>query len=225
MPDPRWVNPPAGAGAPEDLVDALHLEGVKDERVIGAFRRVQRGQFVPPEWIGAAYRDRPIPIPHGQVTTQPSLVGRMLAALRLTGTERVLEVGTGLGFQTAILSLIAAEVFSIERFPDLAEQARSNLGAARVHDVTVVVGDGTLGLPEHAPFGGIVVSAAFPEVPGPLADQLTEGGRIVHPIGSGGDETVTVFRKESAGLVHEGMVVPAHFVRLIGAHGFQEPTP
>jgi protein-L-isoaspartate(D-aspartate) O-methyltransferase len=225
MPDPGWVNPPAGAGSPEDLVDALHLEGVKDERVIEAFRRVKREQFVPPEWTGAAYLDRPVPIPHGQVTTQPSLVGRMVAALRLTGSERVLEVGTGLGFQTAILSLVAGEVFSIERFPDLAEQARSNLETAAITDVTVVVGDGTLGLAEHAPFGGIVVSAAFPEVPVPLAEQLAEGGRIVHPVGSGGDEIVTVFRKEGDRLVGEGMVVPAHFVRLIGTHGFAEPPP
>jgi protein-L-isoaspartate(D-aspartate) O-methyltransferase len=225
MPNLRWVKPPAGSGSPEDLVKALLLERVKDKRVIEAFRRIKRDQFVPPEWTGAAYRDRPIPIPHGQVTTQPSLVGRMVAALQLNGTERVLEVGTGLGFQTAILSFLAEEVFSIERFPDLAEQARSNLRTAGIPEVTVVVGDGTLGLPEHAPFGGIVVSAAAPEVPAPLIEQLVEGGRIVHPVGSGGDEIVMGFRKQGDGLIRERIVVPAHFVRLIGAHGLPEGPP
>lgn len=214
--------PPPG---PEKLVTELLLEGVADDRVIHAFRRVKREQFVPEEWTDAAYHDQPIPIPHGQVTTQPTLVGRMVAALRLTGSERVLEVGTGLGFQTAILALVAGEVFSIERFSDLAEQARSNLRTAGIEGVTIQVGDGTLGLREHAPFGGIVVSAAAPEVPQPLVEQLKEGGRIVHPLGSGGDEIVTVFRREGDGLIGEGVVTPAHFVRLIGAHGLDEEPP
>ena len=222
MPNPEPQNP---SGNPEDLVEALLLDGVEDQRVVDAFRRVRREHFVPPDRVGAAYQDRPIPIPNGQVTTQPTLVGRMVAALRLTGTERVLEVGTGSGFQTAILSLLAHEVFSIERFADLAEQARSNLRVTGIDDVTIVVGDGTLGLPEHAPFEGVVVSAATPEVPPPLVDQLAEGGRIVHPIGSGGDEIVMVFRKEGDALVREGILVPAHFVRLIGEHGLSEGPP
>ena len=225
MPNLEWPKPPAASGSPEDLVKALLLEGVEDERVIDAFRRVKQGEFVPAEWTGVAYQDRPIPISHRQVTTQPSLVGRMVAALRLTGTERVLEVGTGLGFQTAILSLLAAEVFSIERFADLSEHARSNLRAAEINNVRVVVGDGTLGLPEYSPFEGIVVSAAAPEVPPPLVQQLSEGGRVVHPVGSGGDEIVMVFRKETDALIREGIVVPAHFVRLIGAHGLPEGPP
>jgi protein-L-isoaspartate(D-aspartate) O-methyltransferase len=225
MPNLGWAKPPAASDSPEDLVKALLLEGVEDKRVIEAFRRVRREQFVPPEWTGVAYQDRPIPIPHGQVTTQPSLVGRMVAALKLTGTERVLEVGTGLGFQTAILSLLSGEVFSIERFPDLSEQARSNLRAAGVNNVTLAVGDGTLGLPEHAPFGGILVSAASPEVPPPLVQQLSEGGRVVHPVGSGGDEIVMVFRKEGDARIREEIVVPAHFVRLIGTHGLPEGPP
>jgi protein-L-isoaspartate(D-aspartate) O-methyltransferase len=225
MPNPRWAKPPAGSESPEDLVKALLLEGVKDERVVQAFRRIKREQFVPPDWTDAAYQDRPIPIPQGQVTTQPSLVARMVAGLTLTGTERVLEVGTGLGFQTAILSFVASEVFSIERFPDLAEQARSNLRGAGINDVTVVVGDGTLGLPERAPFGGIVISAAAPEVPAPLIEQLVEGGRVVHPVGPGGDEIVMVFRKEGNRLIRDGIVVPARFVRLIGTHGLPEGPP
>jgi protein-L-isoaspartate(D-aspartate) O-methyltransferase len=177
---------------------------------------------VPPEWADLSSLDRPIPIAHGQVTTQPSLVAQMVAALHLRGTERVLEIGTGLGFQTAILATLASEVFSIERFPDLAEEAIRNLRESGVRGVAIVVGDGTLGLPERAPFDAIVVSAAAPEVPDPLRDQLVEGGRIVHPLGPGGLETVTTFHKEKGRLVTVGPVTDAHFVRLVGSHGLPE---
>ena len=197
----------------------MTIHGVRDERVIAAFRKVHRARFVPPDWVGLGYVDRPIPIPHDQVTTQPSLVAQMVAALELKGTERVLEIGTGLGFQTAILATVAREVFSIERFPDLAEKARRNLEAQALGEVLVVVGDGTKGLPEHAPFDAIVVSAAAPEVPAPLAEQLLESGRLVHPVGPGGQETVTAFRKLDGRLVNEALVTDAHFVRLVGEHG------
>lgn len=193
-----------------------------DRRVLDAFRRVPRNRFVPPEWEERAYEDRPIPIPHGQVTTQPSLIARMVAGLRLEGHERVLEVGTGLGFQTAILAVLAREVFSIERFPDLAEWARRNLEAAGFAGVTVVVGDGTKGLPERAPFDATVVSAAAPAVPGPLVEQLAEGGRLVHPLGPGGDETVIAYRKDQGRLVEKARLTPATFVPLVGEHGLPE---
>jgi protein-L-isoaspartate(D-aspartate) O-methyltransferase len=170
-----------------------------------------------------AYQDRPLPIAHGQVTTQPSLVARMVEGLRLTGSERVLEVGTGLGFQTALLAVLAAQVYSIERFPELAERARANLRAVGLGRATVVVGDGTLGLPEHAPFDAMIVSAASPRVPAPLVEQLTEGGRLVHPIGPGGDEMVIAFRKERSGLVEEEQLTRAYFVPLVGRHGLPEP--
>jgi protein-L-isoaspartate(D-aspartate) O-methyltransferase len=195
---------------------------VGDRRVLDAFRRVPRNRFVPPEWEERAYEDRPIPIPHGQVTTQPSLIARMVAGLRLEGHERVLEVGTGLGFQTAILAVLAREVFSIERFPDLAEWARRNLEAAGFAGVTVVVGDGTKGLPERAPFDATVVSAAAPAVPGPLVEQLAEGGRLVHPLGPGGDETVIAYRKDQGRLVEKARLTPATFVPLVGEHGLPE---
>jgi protein-L-isoaspartate(D-aspartate) O-methyltransferase len=178
---------------------------------------------VPPEWVVDAYRDRPIPIPHAQVTTQPSLIAQMVAALRLRGDERVLEVGTGLGFQTAILTVLAREVWSVERFADLAALARENLEG--VTNAAVVVGDGTLGLPERAPFDAVLVSAASPSVPAPLVDQVVEGGRLVHPMGPGGSESVTAFRKEADGLIRERLVVPAHFVRLVGRHGLPEDDP
>ncbi len=196
--------------------------GVRDRLVLKAFRRVRRAGFVPPEWAGDAYRDRPIPIPHGQVTTQPSLVAQMIAALRLRGHERVLEVGTGLGFQTAILALLAARVFSIERFPDLAVWAEGNLRRAGIDNVRVTVGDGTLGLPAEAPFQAIVVSAAAPRVPEPLVEQLENGGRIAHPVGCGGNEVVTTYRKHGDRLVPEASVIPARFVPLVGAHGLAE---
>ncbi len=216
MTDAEGRRPQEGGGL---LVRACRANGVRDERVLRAFGRIDRGGFVPPEWVGAAYRDRPIPIPHGQVTTQPSLVAQMVASLRLRGGERVLEVGSGLGFQTAILASLAARVFSVERFPDLAAWAERNLRDAGIENVTVVVGDGTLGLPAEAPFHAIVVSAAAPEVPGPLVKQLASGGRIAHPIGHGGNEMVTSYLKQEDRLIPEGRVTPAHFVRLVGKHG------
>jgi protein-L-isoaspartate(D-aspartate) O-methyltransferase len=218
MPQERVPAP----GTPELLVWAAEAEGVRDPRILEAFRRVRREDFVPPEWAGRAYEDRPVPIARDQVTTQPSLVARMIEGLRLTGTERVLEVGTGLGFQTALLAVLAGEVWSIERFPELAEEARGNLAGAGIIGAAVVVGDGTLGLAEHAPYDSILVSAAAPRVPPPLVDQLADGGRLVHPIGPGGREIVVAFRKERSGLVEERQIVPAHFVRLVGRHGLPE---
>jgi protein-L-isoaspartate(D-aspartate) O-methyltransferase len=216
---PRADGPPVGT---ELLVQACRSQGIGDERVLDAFRRVRREDFVPPEWVGEAYRDRPVPIPHGQVTTQPSLVGQMVAALHLRGEERVLEVGSGLGFQTAILATLAAHVFSVERFPDLAARAERNLREAGVRNVTVTVGDGTLGSPADAPFDAIVVSAAAPRVPAPLVDQLADGGRIAHPVGFGGNDVVTTYLKRGGRLVPQAPAIPAHFVRLVGTHGLPE---
>jgi protein-L-isoaspartate(D-aspartate) O-methyltransferase len=188
---------------------------------MAAFRAVPRAGFVPPAAAHQAYVDAPIRIAHGQVTTQPSLIARMVAALGLTGTERVLEVGTGLGFQTAILALLARQVVSIERFADLAEQARANLAAAGLGRVTVVVGDGTLGVPAHAPYQAIVVSAASPRVPAPLVEQLAPRGQLIHPVGPGGREQVTCFHKEAGRLVVDAWLTPAYFVPLVGAHGIR----
>jgi protein-L-isoaspartate(D-aspartate) O-methyltransferase len=188
--------------------------------VIDALARVPRAAFVPEEMARRAYLDEPVPIPRGQVTTQPSLVARIVEALELEGDERVLEVGTGYGFQTALLAELAAEVRSIERYPDLADAARRNLTAHGARDVEVVVGDGTLGLPEHAPFHAIVIAAAHPAVPGPVAEQLVLGGRLVHPVGRGGSDDVALFESTADGLVRRRTIVGAHFVRLVGEHGF-----
>ena len=195
-------------------------EGVCDPRLLRALREVPRSAFVPADLAAHAYLDQPLPIPHGQVTTQPSLVAKMIAALELTGSEQVLEVGTGYGFQTALLAHLSRFVWSIERWPDIAATARDNLARHGVTNVEVVVGDGTTGLPERAPFDAILISAAFPRVPPPLSEQLAPGGRLVQPIGSGGNEEVVLFAKGPQGLVPRRVVSLARFVRLYGTHGF-----
>jgi protein-L-isoaspartate(D-aspartate) O-methyltransferase len=209
--------------APDDLVEAARLAGVTDQRVLDAVGGLPRASFVPAEYVDQAYLDTPVPIPHGQVTTQPSLSARMLQALRLTGTERVLEIGTGYGYQTGLLARLAEHVTSIERWPDLTERARRNLAAHRIGNVRLVVGDGTAGVGDGAPYDAILVSAAFPTVPPPLAVQLRPAGRLVQPIGAGGQDEVTLFERTSRGLVARQRVVPARFVRLYGRHGYQPP--
>jgi protein-L-isoaspartate(D-aspartate) O-methyltransferase len=200
------------------LVAAAREVGVQDERLLEAIAGVPRADFVPAGHADLADVDAPIPIPHGQVTTQPSLVARMVEALGLTGDERVLEVGTGYGWQTALLARLAGEVFSVERLTDLAETARRHL--VGYGNVTVVVGDGSAGLPKHAPFDAILVAAAYPSVPEPLSEQLAEGGRLVQPLGPGGAEDVVLFEKRDGVLRRVRSVSGAHFVRLHGQHGF-----
>lgn len=205
---------------PAQLVAAVEAAGVGDRRVLDAVRQVPRSGFVPAENAERAYQDEPIPIPHHQVTTQPSLSAKMIEALGLSGQERVLEIGTGYGYQSALLAPLARLVISVERFPDLAERARRNLADQSVHDVRVLVGDGTQGVEEYAPYDAVLVSAAFPEVPPPLIEQLKHGGRLVQPIGSGGADDVVLFERTERGLRCHRVVTPARFVRLYGRHGF-----
>jgi protein-L-isoaspartate(D-aspartate) O-methyltransferase len=207
----------------EPLVAAAAAAGVQSARVLDALRKVPRAAYVPAHLRDRANIDEPLPIPHDQVTTQPSLVAKMVEAFALGGSERVLEIGTGYGFQTAVLARLAGSVFSVERYTDLAETARENLARERVANVEIVVGDGSSGLPEHAPFDAILVSAAFPSVPPPLAEQLAEGGRLVQPIGRGGSEEVTLFELEHGRLVPRRSVTGARFVPLVGRHGFPAP--
>jgi protein-L-isoaspartate(D-aspartate) O-methyltransferase len=203
------------------LVAAARAAGVRDPRVLEALAAVPRVGYVPRgHWVDAGF-DRPIAIGFGQVTTQPSLVAAMVEALGLRGNERVLEVGAGLGYQAALLARLVREVWSVERQPRLAAGAAANLARAGVDNARVVVGDGTEGLPAHAPYDAIVVAAAHPLVPPPLVAQLADGGRLVQPIGPSGAEDVTLFVRRDVGrLVRVRSIVGARFVPLYGRHGF-----
>jgi protein-L-isoaspartate(D-aspartate) O-methyltransferase len=207
---------------PHDLVTAAERAGIRDGRLLEAIREVPRAEFVPAEWAGRAYVDEPLPIAHGQVTTQPSLVARMVEGLGLRGSERVLEIGTGYGWQTALLARLGGFVWSVERWPDLAAEARGRLERAGVDNAEVVVGDGTQGLAEQAPFDAILVSAAFPSVPEPFGAQLAEGGALVQPLGRGGAEEVVLFEREGERLERRRTLTLAHFVRLLGEHAFAQ---
>ncbi|HEX6056019.1 MAG TPA: protein-L-isoaspartate(D-aspartate) O-methyltransferase [Intrasporangium sp.] len=209
---------------PDHLARRVRAAGVRDVHVLAAIREVPRAAFVPAEHVDDAYRDAPIPIRHDQVTTQPSLSAQMIEALELTGAERVLEIGTGLGFQTALLARLAAEVVTIERWSDLAEEASQNLIRQDIANVTVLVRDGSRGAPEHGPYDAVVVSAAFPSVPPPLVEQLRTGGRLVQPIGAGGHEQVVLFERTADGLARRRVLTLARFVRLYGQYGFP-PEP
>jgi protein-L-isoaspartate(D-aspartate) O-methyltransferase len=198
-----------------ELVRVVRATGIRDQRVLEAIAHVPRAEFVPANAVGGAYFDDPISIGHGQVTTQPSLVARMVEALSLSGTERALEIGTGLGWQTALLATLADRVWSVERFADLAEAARLNLARLGILNAKVLVADGFDGVSEDAPYEAIVVAAASPEVPPALADQLTDGGRLVHPVGSGGDEQVILFEKQAGELRARRSLTRARFVKLV----------
>ncbi|HEY7359998.1 MAG TPA: protein-L-isoaspartate(D-aspartate) O-methyltransferase [Streptosporangiaceae bacterium] len=207
--------------SPEDLVRAARRAGVSDGRVLAAIAATPRTGFVPAGYAGVAYRDQPVPIPHGQVTTQPSLSAMMIAALGLAGGEQVLEIGTGYGYQAALLARLAAQVVSTGIWPGLAAQARRNLAAQAITNVLVVTGDGTEGYPAGAPYDAVIVSAAFTQVPPPLAAQLRSGGRLVQPIGPGGHEQVLVFQRQAQSLQPLKVLTSASFVPLYGKHGFR----
>ncbi len=199
--------------------DQLRGRDIVDERVLAAMERVPRELFVPEEERGRAYDDAALPIGHDQTISQPYMVARIAEALGLTGGERVLDVGTGSGYQAAVLAELGAEVHTIERIEELAEQARANLAAAGYDRVEVHVGDGTLGLPEHAPFEAIAVAAAAPGMPQRLYDQLEPRGRLAVPVGGrwGQRLEVIVRSPEGPAIVRS---VPCRFVPLVGQEGF-----
>jgi protein-L-isoaspartate(D-aspartate) O-methyltransferase len=189
------------------------------ERVVDAFRKVAREDFVPERARDEAYADRPVGIPEQQTTSQPSLIARMIDAMSLSNGDRVLEVGTGYGFQTALLMHLADSVFSIERHEQLAAAARANLARVGLDGSRIVVGDGWLGLPGEAPFDAIIVSAAASEIPQALAEQLAEGGRLVIPLAEAMGDEVTLFVKREGELERVRVVTPARFVPLVHDEG------
>jgi protein-L-isoaspartate(D-aspartate) O-methyltransferase len=194
--------------------------GIHDERVLEAMGRVPRELFVAEDYRKRAYDDAALPIGGGQTISQPAMVALICELLELRGGERVLDVGTGSGYQAAVLAELAADVHTIERLPEIADQALTNLAAAGYADRVVVhVGDGTLGDPEHAPFAAIAVAAAAPEPPGSLYDQLQPGGRLVLPVGSRYDQLLelVVRSPEGPAVVRS---VPCRFVPLVGREGF-----
>jgi protein-L-isoaspartate(D-aspartate) O-methyltransferase len=197
----------------------LRRRGIADERVLEAMGRVPRELFVGPESRHEAYSDNALPIGHEQTISQPYMVARICEELGLEGGERVLDVGSGSGYQAAVLAELAAAVVTIERIPELAELARANLAAAGRAEVEVVVGDGSLGVPERAPFDAVAVAAAAPGPPQALYDQLAVRGRLVVPVGGRSGQQLQVIEKSSGGPeVVES--VPCRFVPLLGEEGF-----
>ena len=202
------------------LVETLQRKGIRDLAVLRAVGTVPRHLFVPESVRHRAYEDEALPIGGGQTISQPWVQARYLELAALGGRERVLEVGGGSGYQTALLALLADSVFAVERIPALAQQARGALETAGIRNVTVLVGDGTLGWRPFAPYDAILVAAASPEVPLPLIDQLAPGGRLIIPIGDRSAQTLTLVQRTPDG-VRTSTVADVRFVPLLGEFGFR----
>jgi protein-L-isoaspartate(D-aspartate) O-methyltransferase len=202
------------------VAQQIQARGVFDPRVLAAMRKVPRHLFIPQHLWDQAYNDYPLPIGEDQTISQPYIVALMTEILEVKETDRILELGTGSGYQAAILAELAAAVFSIDRVESLADQARNLLGQMGYRNIKIKVGDGTLGWAEKMPFDGIIVTAGAPKVPRPLLEQLALGGRLVIPVGDMWSQTLTCVRKTKDGLrfeYHGG----CRFVRLIGKYGWE----
>lgn len=199
----------------------IAARGIRAERVLDAMRSVPRHLFVPLESRHSAYMDGPLSIGQGQTISQPYIVALMTEALELRGHERVLEIGTGSGYQAAILSQLASHVYTVERIPELASRAQDLFRQLGYDNISMHVGDGTLGWLEHAPYEAIIITAAAPEIPRPLTDQLAEGGRLVAPIGGSWSQSLVRVRKQRGHLRRQELTSVA-FVPLIGQHGWPE---
>jgi protein-L-isoaspartate(D-aspartate) O-methyltransferase len=217
--DARKVTAPPSDGDAERRVRMVETQivarGVRDPRVLAAMRKVPRHLFVDPSQRAQAYEDHPLPIPGNQTISQPYIVALMTELLELQPTERVLEIGTGSGYQSAVLAELAKEVYTIEIVPELARSAAERLRELHYANVTVREGDGYRGWPEHAPFDAIIVTAAPERIPEPLIDQLAPGGVMVIPVG-GFFQELKVFRKSSDGRVTEKDILPVRFVPMTG---------
>jgi protein-L-isoaspartate(D-aspartate) O-methyltransferase len=198
----------------------LRRRGIEDERVLAAMAEVPRDHFVPESVRASAYNDSALPIGHDQTISQPWVVAAICQAMRLSGDEKVLEIGTGSGYSAAVLARLAAEVHSVERIPELGETARRKLEELGIENVEVIVGDGSRGQPEAAPYDAIAVHAATPEAPHSLLGQLAANGRLVVPIATGSADLLTAFIREN-GEMRQETIGPCRFVPLIGAEGFK----
>ncbi len=202
--------------------DQLRRRGVKDPAVLAAMEAVPREAFVPDRLREASYQDSPLPIGEGQTISQPFIVARMIERLELTPEDTVLEIGTGSGYGAAILSLIAKTVITVERHASLAEAAREKLEKLGYDNIRVVVGDGSLGWPEHAPYDGIVGTAGAPKVPEPLKEQLSVGGRLVLPVGTVPEQQVLIrLRKTAEDRFEQEEMEAVRFVPLVGEAGWR----
>ena len=210
------------AQARHDMVETqIRKRHITDGRVLECIERVPRHEFVPAEFRDRAYEDAPLPIGGGQTISQPYIVAAMTAALCLRGDERVLEIGTGFGYQAAVLACLSREVFTVEFRPELATEAAQRLTRLGYTTVHVHCGDGTLGLPEFAPYDAILVAAAAPSVPAPLLAQLADGGRMVVPVGGVENQDLRLIER-SHDTLRTTMLEPCRFVPLLGAHGWKD---
>jgi protein-L-isoaspartate(D-aspartate) O-methyltransferase len=198
----------------------LRRRGIHDPRVLAAMSRVLRHEFVPPQSWPEAYADHPVPIGEQQTTSQPYIIAAMLQAAEITPQDRVLEIGAGSGYQTALLAELAGKVFAVERYPALSAHAQSVLRRLGYAHAVVITGDGSLGLPEHAPYDVIIVAAAAPRVPPALVEQLAPGGRLVVPVGDSQQQVLQLARKSRDGAVTVTSLEGCRFVPLIGQQGF-----
>jgi protein-L-isoaspartate(D-aspartate) O-methyltransferase len=206
-------------GARERLVETLREKGIRDMAVLHAFERTPRHAFVPTGLRHRAYEDAPLPIGNGQTISQPWVHARYLELLQLKGNERVLEIGTGSGYQTVLLGHLVEQVFSIERIPALFQHARDAIQRSGVRNVSLLLGDGSVGWREYAPYDAILVGAAAPGLPQPLIDQLAEGGRLIVPVGDKEEQKLIVARRIGGNIeTHE--IAPVRFVPLVGSHGW-----
>jgi protein-L-isoaspartate(D-aspartate) O-methyltransferase len=208
-------------GARRRLVELLRERGIRDLAVLRAFDMTPRHAFVPTGVRHRAYEDAPLPIGSGQTISQPSIHARYLELLELKGHERALEVGTGSGYQTVLLSHLVAQIFTIERIPALYTMAREAIARGGAKNVSMLLGDGTVGWREYAPYDAILVSAGGPSIPQPLVEQLAEGGRMLVPVGGLEEQTLKMVTKRG-GQVQITDVAPVRFVPLLGTHGWEQ---